>query len=45
LPQPDLTIALEIDGDGRRARLSATSNTGRACLTSAITEFDANAAG
>jgi len=45
LPQADLTVALEIDGEGRRARLSATSDTGKTCLRSAIVKFDANAAG
>ena len=45
LPQADLTVALEIDGEGRRARLSATSDTGKTCLRSTIVKFDANAAG
>jgi tRNA threonylcarbamoyladenosine biosynthesis protein TsaE len=45
LPQADLTIALEFDGEGRRVRLDASSPTGAACLKSAVKEFDANAAG
>jgi tRNA threonylcarbamoyladenosine biosynthesis protein TsaE len=32
LPVPDLTIALEHDGEGRRARLTSTSERGRQCL-------------
>jgi tRNA threonylcarbamoyladenosine biosynthesis protein TsaE len=44
LPTADLTIALDIEGAGRRATLRATSETGRACLQSATTEFDATAA-
>ena len=43
LPRADLTIALEFDGEGRRARFDASSPAGRACLESALREFDANA--
>jgi tRNA threonylcarbamoyladenosine biosynthesis protein TsaE len=32
LPEPDLCIALEHDGDGRRERLTSTSERGRQCL-------------
>lgn len=32
LSAPDLRIALEHDGDGRRARLTSTSERGRQCL-------------
>ena len=32
LPAPDLTITLEHDGNGRRARLTSTSEQGRQCL-------------
>ncbi len=33
LPPPDLTVALEVDGEGRRYRLTAHDDTGRQCLT------------
>jgi type II secretory pathway predicted ATPase ExeA len=33
LPQPDLRIALAVVGEARRARLSAGSEGGRACLS------------
>jgi tRNA threonylcarbamoyladenosine biosynthesis protein TsaE len=39
LPAADLTVALTVQGDGRRARLAATSELGRACLRSAASEF------
>jgi len=45
LPQADLTIALEFDGEGRRVRLKASSPIGAACLQDAVKEFDANGAG
>ena len=45
LPTADLTIALSVDGDGRSARITATSQVGQACLTSALEEFQAGHAG
>ncbi len=39
LPTADLSIALSVQGDGRRASVSAASQLGRACLTSALAEF------
>lgn len=44
LPPADLSIALQIEGDGRRARLAAASTLGQACLDSAVKEFDSTAA-
>ena len=45
LPTPDLSIALSVDGDGRRASITATSQLGHSCLTSALEEFQARHAG
>ena len=36
LPTADLSIALSVDGDGRRASVTAASQLGHACLTSAL---------
>lgn len=44
LPTADLSIALCMDGEGRRASLTAASELGHACLTSAIEEFRARSA-
>lgn len=44
LPTADLTITLQAAGDGRCATLSAASTLGKACLDSALKEFDATAA-
>jgi tRNA threonylcarbamoyladenosine biosynthesis protein TsaE len=44
LPGADLTITLQVEGDGRIATLSATSTLGQACLESALKEFDTPAA-
>ena len=41
LPAADLSIALSVDGDGRRASITAASQLGHACLTSALEEFQA----
>lgn len=41
LPTSDLSIALKVEGDGRRAALAAGSELGHACLTSAIAEYPA----
>ena len=45
LPTADLSIALSVDGDGRRASVTAASQLGQACLTSALGEFQARTAG
>jgi tRNA threonylcarbamoyladenosine biosynthesis protein TsaE len=45
LPSADLSIALSVDGDGRRATIAAASQLGEACLTSALEEFKASTAG
>jgi tRNA threonylcarbamoyladenosine biosynthesis protein TsaE len=45
LPAPDLSIVLSEDGDGRRASITAASQLGHACLTSALEEFQARTAG
>ena len=45
LPTADLSIALSVDGDGRRASVAAASRLGQACLTSALQEFEARTAG
>jgi len=45
LPTADLSIALSVDGDGRRASITAASQLGEACLTSALEEFQARTAG
>lgn len=39
LPPADLTVALAVQGEGRRAHLTAQSPLGAACLTSAAREF------
>jgi tRNA threonylcarbamoyladenosine biosynthesis protein TsaE len=44
LPTADLTIALSVNGDGRTASVSAATDLGHACLTSAIEEFRARTA-
>lgn len=45
LPAADVTVALRVDGEGRRARLSAASELGEQCLTSAMQEWEAGAGG
>jgi tRNA threonylcarbamoyladenosine biosynthesis protein TsaE len=45
LPTADLSIALRVDGDGRRASVAAASRLGEACLTSALQEFEARTGG
>jgi tRNA threonylcarbamoyladenosine biosynthesis protein TsaE len=45
LPTADLSIALSVDGDGRRASVAAASRLGQACLTSALQEFEARTGG
>jgi tRNA threonylcarbamoyladenosine biosynthesis protein TsaE len=42
LPTADLSIALSVDGDGRTASITAASQLGQACLTSALEEFQAS---
>ena len=44
LPGADLAITLKVEGDGRRATMTATSTLGHACLDSALKEFDSTAA-
>jgi tRNA threonylcarbamoyladenosine biosynthesis protein TsaE len=44
LPGADLTIALQVDGDGRLATMRAGSTLGHGCLESALKEFDTTAA-
>ena len=44
LPGADLVVTLQVEGDGRRASMTATSTLGHACLDSALKEFDATAA-
>jgi tRNA threonylcarbamoyladenosine biosynthesis protein TsaE len=44
LPAADLSIALSVDGDGRTASITAASQLGQACLTSALEEFQARSA-
>ena len=44
LPAADLAIALQVEGTGRRAILTATGELGRACLESTAKEFDTTAA-
>ncbi len=44
LPGADLSITLQVDGDGRRATMAAASTLGHECLDSALKEFDATAA-
>jgi len=45
LPTADLSIALSVDGDGRTVSITAASQLGEACLTSALEEFQARTAG
>jgi tRNA threonylcarbamoyladenosine biosynthesis protein TsaE len=45
LPTADISIALSVDGDGRRATVTAASQLGQACLTSALEEYQARSAG
>jgi tRNA threonylcarbamoyladenosine biosynthesis protein TsaE len=45
LPTADLAIALHIEGNGRRASMTATSQLGEACLANAVKEFRARNAG
>lgn len=45
LPAADITIALRVEGEGRRATLSAASELGDRCLQSAMEELKADAAG
>lgn len=45
LPTSDISIALNVDGDGRFASLAAASKLGQACLTSAIAEYRAGTDG
>ena len=44
LPTADLAIALSVNGDGRTASVTAATDLGHACLTSAIEEFRARTA-
>jgi tRNA threonylcarbamoyladenosine biosynthesis protein TsaE len=44
LPAADLTITLDVAGDGRLATLQAASTLGHGCLDSALKEFDTTAA-
>ena len=44
LPTADVSIALAVEGSGRRATLAARSELGRACLDSALKIFDTTAA-
>jgi len=44
LPRADLTITLQVQGDGRTATLEAASTLGHACLENALKEFDTTAA-
>jgi tRNA threonylcarbamoyladenosine biosynthesis protein TsaE len=43
LPGADLAITLQVEGDGRRATMTAASTVGHACLDSALKEFDSTA--
>jgi tRNA threonylcarbamoyladenosine biosynthesis protein TsaE len=45
LPTNDISIALKVEGDGRLASLAAESGLGRACLTSAIAEYEVGSGG
>lgn len=40
LPPADLSIRLTVEGDGRRATLSAATELGQACLESTVREFE-----
>jgi tRNA threonylcarbamoyladenosine biosynthesis protein TsaE len=44
LPTADLSIALSVNGEGRTASITAASQLGHACLTSALEEFQARTA-
>jgi len=44
LPRADLTVTLQVDGEGRRATLAAASTLGQACLDRLLKEFDSTAA-
>ncbi|MGZ9031968.1 MAG: tRNA (adenosine(37)-N6)-threonylcarbamoyltransferase complex ATPase subunit type 1 TsaE, partial [Burkholderiaceae bacterium] len=44
LPTADLSIALSLNGDGRVALVTAASQLGHSCLTSALEEFQARTA-
>ena len=44
LPEADLTITLQLEGNGRLATLVAVGTLGHACLASALKEFDSTAA-
>ena len=43
LPTADISIALTVDGDGRRAVITAGSELGKACLTDAMTNMQRSA--
>lgn len=45
LPAADIRVALRVEGDGRRAMLSAASELGYRCLQSAMEQWGAGAAG
>jgi tRNA threonylcarbamoyladenosine biosynthesis protein TsaE len=45
LPTSDISIALKVEGEGRLASLAAASELGRACLTSAIAEYEVGSGG
>ena len=42
LPTADISITLTVDGDGRLATISTTSELGDRCLSEAMTEFEAS---
>jgi tRNA threonylcarbamoyladenosine biosynthesis protein TsaE len=41
LPTADISISLSVDGEGRRAAISAASELGKTCLRQAIASFEA----
>ena len=43
LPTADISISLSIDGEGRRAAISAASELGETCLRQAMADFEAGA--
>lgn len=45
LPRADVTVALRVEGEGRRATLSAAGELGERCLQSAIQQWEASAGG
>ena len=45
LPTADLSIALSVDGDGRKASIVAASQLGQSCLTSALENVRAGSGG